>query len=67
MPNKDLKMHTENLVAKNIEKLTTLFPNCVTEGKNEQGEIVPMIDFDLLRQELSTNIVEGAQERYRLD
>ena len=34
----DLKMHTANLVAKNIEKLTALFPNCITETRNEQGE-----------------------------
>lgn len=50
----DLKMHTANLVAKNIEKLTALFPNCITETRNEQGEIIKGVDFDLLRQELST-------------
>ncbi|QKY73985.1 site-specific DNA-methyltransferase [Glaesserella parasuis] len=60
-------MHTENLVAKNIEKLTALFPNCITEMRNEQGEIIKGVDFDLLRQELSEVLVEGNQERYRLD
>lgn len=63
----ELKMHTENLVAKNIEKLTALFPNCITEMRNEQGEIIKGVDFDLLRQELSEVLVEGNQERYRLD
>nr|WP_314401394.1 site-specific DNA-methyltransferase [uncultured Aggregatibacter sp.] len=63
----DLKMHTANLVAKNIEKLTALFPNCITETRNEQGEIIRGVDFDLLRQELSEVLVEGEQERYTLN
>lgn len=63
----DLKMHTANLVAKNIEKLTALFPNCITETRNEQGAIVKGVDFDLLRQELSEVLVEGEQERYTLN
>lgn len=63
----DLKMHTANLVAKNIEKLTALFPNCITETRNEQGEIIKGVDFDLLRQELSEVLVEGEQERYMLN
>ena len=63
----DLKMHTANLVAKNIEKLTALFPNCITETRNEQGEIIKGVDFDLLRQELSEALVEGVQERYTLN
>lgn len=63
----DLKMHTANLVAKNIEKLTALFPNCITETRNEQGKIIKGVDFDLLRQELSEVLVEGEQERYTLN
>ena len=63
----DLKMHTANLVAKNIEKLTALFPNCITEGRNEQGEIVKGVDFELLRQELSSVLIDGEQERYTLN
>lgn len=63
----DLKMHTANLVAKNIEKLTALFPNCIAETRNEQGEIIKGVDFDLLRQELSDVLVEGEQERYTLN
>ena len=33
-----LKMQSENLVDENIEKIAKLFPNCVTEGKNENGQ-----------------------------
>jgi adenine-specific DNA-methyltransferase len=62
-----LKMHSPNLVEKNIEKLAALFPNCVTESKGVDGKLQQAIDFDLLKQELSRNIVEGPQERYQIN
>ena len=62
-----LKMHSPNLAEGNIAKLAELFPNCVTESQDEQGLLKRSIDFDLLRQELSENIVEGPQERYHLN
>jgi len=62
-----LKLHTPDLTATNIEKLAALFPNCVTEARDEKGHLKQAIDFDLLRQELSTNLIEGDRERYRLD
>ena len=62
-----LKMHSPNLVDANIEKIAVLFPNCITETQDENGELKKAIDFDLLKQELSQVIVEGEQERYRLD
>ena len=62
-----LKLHSKDITAKNIAKLAALFPNCVTETKAEDGSLKNAIDFDLLRQELSADLVEGAQERYRLD
>lgn len=63
----DLKMHSPNLVDDNIEKIATLFPNCITEAEDENGELKKVVDFDLLKQELSQTLVEGEQERYRLD
>ena len=62
-----LKMHSPNLVDTNIEKISALFPNCITETKDENGELKKAVDFDLLKQELSQILVEGEQERYRLD
>ncbi len=68
MSNQDqLKMHSPNLVDANIEKIAALFPNCITETKDENGELKKAVDFDLLKQELSQVLVEGEQERYRLD
>lgn len=62
-----LKLHTPDLTAMNIDRIAALFPNCVTEAKDEKGKLKRAIDFDLLRQELSPDLVEGPQERYRLD
>ena len=62
-----LKLHSPDLTARNIEKIAALFPNCITEAKNEAGHVTKNIDFDLLRQELSSSVVEGPRERYHLD
>jgi adenine-specific DNA-methyltransferase len=62
-----LKLHSSNLTEANIEKIAALFPNCVVEAKDDNGQLNRKIDFDQLRQELSDSIVEGPQERYRLD
>ena len=60
-----LKMHSVNKVDENIAKIGALFPNCLTERKNENGEVEYAIDFDMLKQELSSVIVEGNEERYQ--
>ena len=62
-----LKMHSPDLTEDNIAKIAALFPNCISESHDEQGRLKQVVDFDLLRQELSGVIVEGEQERYRLD
>ena len=60
-----LKMHSVNKVDENVAKIGELFPNCVTERKNENGEVEYAVDFDMLRQELSSVVVEGNEERYQ--
>lgn len=60
-----LKMHSLNKIDENIAKIAQLFPNCVTEAKGENGEITKKIDFDMLKQELSSTLVEGREERYQ--
>lgn len=63
-----LKMHSPDLSQENIAKIRELFPGCVTEARDEAtGKLRLAVDFDQLRQELSDHIVEGPQERYRLD
>ena len=60
-----LKMHSLNKVHDNIAKIAALFPNCLTERKNDDGEVEYAIDFDMLRQELSDVVVEGPEQRYQ--
>jgi adenine-specific DNA-methyltransferase len=62
-----LKMQTPNLVDKNVEQIAGLFPEVITEIKDKEGNIIKGIDFDLLKQKLSHVLVEGENERYRLD
>ena len=62
-----LKLHSPDLTQANIEKLAQIFPNCVSEARDAYGTVKRSIDFDQLRQELSTSIVEGPQERYQLN
>lgn len=61
----NLKMHTPDLADENFKKLASLFPNAVTETKDENGNVVHAIDADVLRQEISATVVEGPQERYQ--
>jgi len=62
-----LKMQAPDLTDKNIEQIAALFPNVITETKDENGNLKKAVDFDLLKQVLSKNLVEADDERYRLD
>lgn len=62
-----LSLQSPDVTAQNIVKLAQLFPSVVTEGIDDAGQPLRVIDFDLLRQELADHVVEGPQERYQLD
>lgn len=59
-----LKMIANHGVDENIMKIASLFPNCVTETTDVDGQSKFAVDFDKLRQELSGEIIEGKGERY---
>ena len=59
-------MQTRDGVADNIGWIAEKFPNCVTEKIDAAtGDVKLAVDFDMLRQELSSEIVEGKDERYQ--
>lgn len=60
-----LKMQTVNKADENFKKLADMFPNAVTEAKDENGEVVRAIDKDVLMQEINTKVVDGKEERYQ--
>ena len=61
-------MQTTDGVQDNIGRIADLFPECITECKETLtggGGVRRAIDFDKLRQILSSEIVEGREERYQ--
>lgn len=58
-------MQTVNKADENFKKLAEMFPNAVTEAKDENGEVVRAIDKDVLMQEISCKVVDGNEERYQ--
>lgn len=54
-----MRMESVDMTAQNIERIGALFPNCITETKGEDGKMKKAINFDLLRQMLSGDILEG--------
>lgn len=54
-----MKFETPDMTAENIDKITELFPNCVTEMRDENGKIKRGINFEMLKQMLSPDVVDG--------
>lgn len=62
-----LSNQSKDISQENIKKVEELFPNCVTETYDQDGNLVRSIDFDILRQDLSDHVVEGPKERYQFN
>ncbi len=60
-----LTMATKDLTQENIKKIQELFPNAVTEQIKE-GKVTLGIDFDILKQELSNDLIDDKKERYQM-
>ena len=54
-----MRMESVDMTAQNIEKIGALFPNCITETVDENGKPKKAINFELLRQMLSSDVIEG--------
>lgn len=54
-----LKMETPDLTAQNIEKIGAMFPNVITETVDAEGKPRKAINFELLKQMLSSDVLEG--------
>lgn len=54
-----MKMESVDITEKNIEKVGELFPSCITEGKDENGNLKKAINFEMLKQLLSKDVVDG--------
>ena len=54
-----MKFETPDMTAGNVEKIAELFPNCVTEMREENGKVKRGINFEVLKQMLSSDVVDG--------
>ena len=54
-----MRMESVDMTAQNIEKIEALFPNCITETADADGKLRKAVNFDILRQMLSKDIVES--------
>ena len=52
-------MESVDMTAQNIEKIGSLFPNCITETIDENGKGKKVINFELLKQMLSSDVIDG--------
>ena len=56
-----MKLESADITSQNIEKIAELFPNCITETKDKNGNLKKAINFELLKQYLSKDIVDGKE------
>ena len=61
-----LKMHTNDYSSVYSERIAKLCPECITEKIGPDGIIRTAIDFDILKQLLSPDLIEGTSERYQI-
>ena len=54
-----IKFESPDMTAQNIDRIAALFPNCVTEMPDENGKIKRAVNFELLKQMLSPDVVDG--------
>lgn len=59
-----LNMMSKDGVQENIEKIKELFPNAVTEVLRD-GKPMLAVDFDVLKQEMSSVLIDEKEERYQ--
>ena len=56
-----MRMESLDMTTQNIEKIGALFPNCITETVDENGKPKKAINFELLKQMLSGDVIEGSE------
>lgn len=54
-----MRMESEDIQQNNVAKIAALFPNCVTEARDENGHLKKAINFELLKQMLSDSVIDG--------
>ena len=53
------KFESPDMTAQNIDRIAALFPNCITEASDGHGGLKRAINFEMLKQMLSPDVVDG--------
>ena len=54
-----MKFETPDMTSQNLDKIAALFPGCVTEMRDKHGKLKRGINFEMLKQMLSSDVVDG--------
>ncbi len=54
-----LHFETPNLTEQNIDRIAELFPGVITEKRDENGKLTRAVNFELLKQQLSPEVLAG--------
>ncbi|MGI5838091.1 MAG: site-specific DNA-methyltransferase [bacterium] len=54
-----MRFESPDMTTANIDKIAALFPNVVSEARGEDGKLKHAVNFDMLRQILSDDVIEG--------
>ena len=54
-----MKFESPDMTAQNIDRIAALFPNCITEASDGHDGIKRAVNFGLLKQMLSPDVVDG--------
>ena len=57
-----MRMESVDMISQNVEKIGSLFPNCITEIAGKDGRLKKVVDFDKLKQMLSSDNGGGVRQ-----
>ena len=58
-----MRMESVDTVAQNVEKIGQIFPDCITEAEDENGNLQKVVDKDKLMQKFTHKIIGGSYNR----
>lgn len=61
-----LKMQSSDIIGENISFIESRFPNAIVETFDDEGKIIKLVDFGILKQELSNEVLLDSRERYNM-
>lgn len=58
-----MRMESVDIVAQNVEKIGQIFPDCITEAEDENGNLQKVVDKDKLMHKFTHKIIGGGYNR----